>query len=84
MVMDSIESRIDEGELVFARNVVSSYTAQIPTISRRSTIVVRRNLGMKRQIANLSSSKAEFQPPKLHTALLLSQDGSQGVVEYAL
>jgi hypothetical protein len=41
-------------------------------------------LGMMRQIANLSSSKAEVQPPKMHTALLPSQDGSQGVVEYTL
>jgi hypothetical protein len=82
--MDSIESRIDEGELVYARNVDSSYTAQIPRILRRSTPVVRRSLGMMRQIANLSSSKAEVQPPKMHTALLPSQDGSQGVVEYTL
>ncbi len=82
--MDSIESRVDEGKLVFARNVDSSYTAQIPTILRRSTSVVQLKLGMMRQIAKLSSSKAELQPPKLHRALLPSQDGSQGIVEYAL
>ncbi|PMD15828.1 NADH-ubiquinone oxidoreductase-like protein subunit [Hyaloscypha hepaticicola] len=37
-----------------------------------------------RQIANLPSSKAEVRPPKLHTALLPSQDGSKGVIEYTL
>ncbi len=68
----------------FIINFKSSHTAQVSPILRSSTPVVRLNTSIIRQIANSPSSKAEIRPPKLHTALLHSQDGSEGVVEYTL
>ncbi|KAH8750889.1 hypothetical protein BGZ57DRAFT_967216 [Hyaloscypha finlandica] len=51
---------------------------------KRPILVFRPCSTSRRQLATSSSSKPAFQPAKIQTALLPSQDGSKGVVEYAL
>jgi hypothetical protein len=59
---------------------------QLSTIPylKRPFPALRHSRTSKRRLTTLSSSKPVFQPPKIQTALLPSQDGSKGVVEYAL
>jgi hypothetical protein len=87
-IVDSIQHVLDESETSNCSDnststVLSAYIKQIP-VFHRSPLVLQLSKSRNRQLGTLPASKPEFQPPKIITALIPSQDGSKGVVEYAL
>ena len=82
--LTKVRPRYDDHDSPTALNLIHIIQLSAVPYFKRPILVFRPCSTSRRQLTTSSSSKPAFQPAKIQTALLPSQDGSKGVVEYAL
>ena len=82
--LTKVRPRHDDHDSPTSSNLTHILQLSAVPYLKRLFLALRSSTTSKRQLTTSSSSKPVFQPPKIQTALLPSQDGSKGVIEYAL